>query len=79
MSKPILLSKRFLEASSWSNPSMEEVKVLAQEDKTVPRKIREAVHIHKRKPELNRDQGLEIPPVLLQLATHDPPGHVTHH
>ena len=38
------------------------VKFLSMEDRKNPRKIREAVHIYLRKPQLNRDQGKEIPP-----------------
>ena len=53
--------------------SMESVKVLAQEDRWLPRKIREAIHIHKRRPALNRDQGVEIPPIMLQLVARQPP------
>ena len=36
----------------------EDVKVLAQEDKTIPRKIREALKIHQHQPTINRDQGV---------------------
>ena len=57
--------------------NMEEVQVLAQEDKKVPRRIREALKIHQRSPALNRDQGIEIPPILLQLLPRDFRGHVT--
>ena len=53
--------------------SLDDVKVLGQEDKTIQRKIREAMQIHKRRPALNRDRGLEIPPVMLQLLSRDPP------
>ena len=47
--------------------SLENVKVISREDKYWARKYRESIQIHKRKPKLNRDQGLEIPPILLSL------------
>ena len=56
--------------------SIEDVKVLNREDKLLPRKVREAINIHKRKPALNRDRGHEIPPILLQLLPLDFHGQV---
>ena len=53
--------------SSGHSLSLDDVSVLASESNYHARKIREAVEIHKAKPTLNRDQGLEIAPVLLQL------------
>ena len=53
---------------------MDDTKILVREDMWFPRKIREALHIHKRPPALNRDPNHEIPPILLQLL-----GHVTSH
>ena len=47
--------------------SFEDVRILASETHYNARKIREALEIYKAKPSLNRDQGVEIPPVLLQL------------
>ena len=49
--------------------SLEDVRILAQEPRFRARKIKEALEIYKRRPSLNRDQGLEIQPVLLQLLT----------
>ena len=40
--------------------TMDDTKILVKEDKWFPRKIQEALHIHKRFPALNRDH--EIPP-----------------
>ena len=51
------------------NISLEDVSILAQEPRFGARKIKEALEIYKRRPSLNKDQGLEIPPVLLQLLT----------
>ena len=53
------------------------VKVLTQEERLFPRKIREALKIHQRRPALNRDKGYEIPPVILQLLPRDFRSHVT--
>ena len=44
--------------------SFEDVRILACETHYNARKIREALEIYKAKPSLNRDQGVEIPPVL---------------
>ena len=49
--------------------SFENVSILASEPKFNARKIREAMEIFKHRPTLNRDQGYEIKPVLLQLLT----------
>ena len=53
------------------------VKVLTQEERFFPRKIREALKIHQRRPALNRDKGYEVPPVILQLLPRDFRSHVT--
>ena len=47
--------------------SFEDVRILAQEPKYAPRKIKEALEIHKHKPTLNRDGGWTISPTLLDL------------
>ena len=57
--------------------SINDIEIVSKENKDFQRKIREAVTIHKRQPNLNRDRGHEIPPILLQLVSRDPPGHVT--
>ena len=49
--------------------SLEDVRILAREPRFGARKIKEALEIYKHKPSLNRDQGLELHPVLLQLLT----------
>ena len=41
--------------------------ILASEPNYRARKIKEALDIYKARPTLNRDQGYEIAPVLLQL------------
>ena len=47
--------------------SLENVSILAREPRFGARKIKEALEIFKRRPSLNRDQGVEIQPILLQL------------
>ena len=49
--------------------SMDNVKVLDREDNYWARKYRESIHIHKRRPALNRDRGIEIPTIMLKLVT----------
>ena len=54
--------------------SIDNVKVIDRETKYWARKYRETIHIHKRKPAMNRDKGLEIPSIMLGLVdrTHAP-------
>ena len=52
--------------------SIKNVKVLDREPKYWARKYRETIHIHKRQPAMNRDKGLEIPPILLHLVDRAP-------
>ena len=56
---------------------IDSTKILTQEERLFPRKIREALKIHQRRPALNRDKGYEIPPVILQLLPRDFRSHVT--
>ena len=52
----------------------ENIKVLTTEDSFWKRKIKEAIQIRRGRPELNRDQGYDLPAVYLQLlscAAHD--------
>ena len=53
--------------SSGHSLSFDDMRVLASETNYSARKIREALEIYKAKPSLNRDQGFEVAPVLLQL------------
>ena len=49
--------------------SLDDVSILANEQQYTARKVKEALKIYKHQPTLNRDQGWEIQPVLLQLLT----------
>ena len=52
--------------------SLKNVKVIGTEPKYWARKYKETIQIHKRRPVLNRDKGLEIPPIMLHLVDRAP-------
>ena len=54
--------------------SLKEAKMLDKEDHVSRRRIKEAIRIHQGRPGLNRDTGLDIPAVILQLVSHDTEG-----
>ena len=58
----------------WDNP-----RILEREDNTTKRKLKEAIQIKKRNPSLNRDSGMDLPPIYGTLLSHDltQGGHVT--
>ena len=47
--------------------SFDDLTILGRESNFNARKIKEALEIYKKKPTLNRDQGVEVPPILLRL------------
>ena len=54
-------------AIDWEN-----VKVVDKDQQTIPRKIKEAIQIKRLKPSMNRDVGLDLPPVYDHLLSSDP-------
>ena len=65
--------KEHLEATKHTC-TLEEVKVLEKENDWFRRKVKEAIMIQRHQPTLNRDKGLELPPIYSQLLSHDPNG-----
>ena len=63
--------------ASGHSVSFEDVRVLVSEPHYHQRKVREALEIFKRRPSLNRDQGYEVAPVLLNIlpSPQAPPSH----
>ena len=53
----------------------QDTKILAREDQWWRRKISESIEIYTNQPDLNRDQGYELPPIYKQVLSHD----VHHH
>ena len=49
----------------------ENIKILTCEDNTIKRRVKEALAIRRKRPNLNRDQGYDIPPVYQQLLSRD--------
>ena len=65
--------KEHLEAEGHTC-TLDGVKILEKEEDWFKRKVKEAIQIHRHQPSLNRDKGLELPPVYSQLLSHDPNG-----
>ena len=54
--------------------SLKEAKILEKEDHVSRRRMKEGIRVHKGRRGLNRDTGLDILAVILQLVSHDPQG-----
>ena len=53
------------------NIDWDSVQVIDKEQYTIPRKIREAIHIRQRRPAMNRDSGWDLPPLYDHLLSPD--------
>ena len=67
------LEKRLGEHQSQANHEIdwEGVKILDKESVDVKRKIKEAIHIRRQRPTLNRDGGYDLPAIFDHLLSRD--------
>ena len=60
-------------ANTGHSFSFDDLTILGREPGFNARKIKEALAIFKHRPTLNRDQGVEVPPIMLSLLNTPPP------
>ena len=60
-------------ANTGHSFSFDDLTILGREPGFNARKIKEALAIYKHRPTLNRDQGVEVPPIMLSLLNTPPP------
>ena len=59
-------------ADTGHNINPDNVTILATEDHSLKRRVKEAIEIKRKKPTLNRDEGLELAPIYnAVLMSHD--------